>query len=266
MPAKREELLSLAQQPEDRLLISQLWDKMSQAEKYFQPACTPFLDLRQQNLYRTAMERMGNRGFFLYGGYPQAERRLALFLPDYMETPDDIPLEDNPICALRARPRGGVELNHRDYLGSLMGLGIRREMVGDILVSPQSADILLTAEMGEYVRHNLEKAGHASIVMEPVALENLLIPPLQFKTLRDTVPSLRLDAVLTVAFSLSRGEAAECIRRGLVQVDGADALKGDKPVPEGARISLRGKGKAILAQIGGLSKKGRIQIEVHKLI
>ena len=121
MPAKREELLSLAQQPEDRLLISQLWDKMSQAEKYFQPACTPFLDLRQQNLCRTAMERMGNRGFFLYGGYPQAERRLALFLPDYMETPDDIPLEDNPICALRARPRGGVELNHRDYLGSLMG-------------------------------------------------------------------------------------------------------------------------------------------------
>ena len=85
MPAKREELLSLAQQPEDRLLISQLWDKMSQAEKYFQPACTPFLDLRQQNLCRTAMERMGNRGFFLYGGYPQAERRLALFLPDYME-------------------------------------------------------------------------------------------------------------------------------------------------------------------------------------
>ena len=225
MPAKREELLSLAQQPEDRLLISQLWDKMSQAEKYFQPVCTPFLDLRQQNLCRTAMERMGNRGFFLYGGYFQAERRLALFLPDYMETPDDIPLEDNPICALRARPRGGVELNHRDYLGSLMGLGIRREMVGDILVSPQSADIL-----------------------------------------RDTVPSLRLDAVLTVAFSLSRGEAAECIRRGLVQVDGADALKGDKSVPEGARISLRGKGKAILAQIGGLSKKGRIQIEVHKLI
>ena len=77
MPAKREELLSLAQQPEDRLLISQLWDKMSQAEKYFQPACTPFLDLRQQNLCRTAMERMGNRGFFLYGGYPQAERRGA---------------------------------------------------------------------------------------------------------------------------------------------------------------------------------------------
>ena len=84
MPAKREELLSLAQQPEDRLLISQLWDKMSQAEKYFQPSCTSFLDLRQQNLCRTAMERMGSQGFFLYGGYPQAERRLALFLPDYM--------------------------------------------------------------------------------------------------------------------------------------------------------------------------------------
>ena len=266
MAAKRENMLSFAQQPEDRLLISQLWDKMNQAEKYFQPAFTSFLDLRQQALCRTAMEYAGNHGFFLFGGYPQAERRLALFLPDYMDAPEDIPAESSPLCALRAKPRGGVELNHRDYLGSLMGLGIRREMVGDILVSPQSADILLMAEMGEYVRHNLEKAGHASIAMEPIPLEALLVPPLQFKSLRDTVPSLRLDAVLTVAFSLSRGDAAECIRRGLVQVDGADALKGDKPVAEGARISLRGRGKAILAHIGGLSKKGRIQIEVHKLI
>ena len=176
------------------------------------------------------------------------------------------PLKDNPICALRARPRGGVELNHRDYLGSLMGLGIRREMVGDILVSPQSAGILLTAEMGEYVRHNLEKAGHASIVMEPVALESLLIPPLQFKTLRDTVPSLRLDGIVSSGFSISRGKAADYIAAGKAELNYLPCMKGDKQVQEGDVISVRGLGKIKLETIGGNTKKGRISIEISRFL
>lgn len=174
--------------------------------------------------------------------------------------------EDLPFVALKLRNTSQRELTHRDYLGSLMGLGIRREMVGDILVNEQGACLLLMKEIAPFVVQNLVKVGTSTVEGALIPLCELEVPEVKVKVLRDTVPSLRLDAVLTVAFSISRGDAAEYVRRGLVQVDGSEMLKPDRPVEQGARIAVRGKGKAILAEVGGLSKKGRIMIEVHKLI
>ena len=246
MDTTREGILKLGKDGEERLLLSQLLDKQRQAQRYQQLAATFFLDLHQQALCRQAMARLGQGEAVLAGGFPQAERRCALFLPDYWESTK--------------------ELTHRDYLGSLMGLGIRREMVGDILTGPQGADLLLMGEIVPYVAQNLQKVGNAPVACTPLPLSQLEPPPLKVKVLRDTVASLRLDAVLTVAFSISRGEAAELVRRGLVQVDGLEMTKPDRPVEQGARISARGKGKAILYAVGGLSKKGRQMIEVHKLL
>ena len=145
-----------------------------------------------------------------------------------------------------------------------MGLGIRREMVGDILTGPQGADLLLMGEIVPYVAQNLQKVGNAPVACTPLPLSQLEPPPLKVKVLRDTVACLRLDAVLTVAFSESPQRAAELVRRGLVQVDGLEMTKPDRPVEQGARISARGKGKAILYAVGGLSEKGRQMIEVHE--
>ena len=264
MEVKREEILRLAQSPEDRTLLSQLLDKRRQAERYSRPASTAFLDLRQQALCRQALAGAG--GWSLEGGFDQAERRVALFLPDYIEEAGQLPQEDWPFQALRLESRGQKPLTHRDYLGSLMGLGIRREMIGDILPGPQGADLLAMAEIAPYIQQNLTQAGSSPSSVRPIALTELEIPEVKVKIIRDTVPSLRLDAVLASAFSMSRGDAADAVRRGLVQVDGAQALKGDRPVVQGARLSIRGKGKALLAETGGLSKKGRVNIEIHKLL
>ena len=133
MAAKREELLKLAQSPEDRTLLSQFLDKQRQAERYVRPASTAFLDLRQQTLCRQAMQAAGVGGWSLEGGFAQAERRVALFLPDYIQEAGQLPEEDWPFRALRLEIRGQKPLTHRDYLGSLMGLGLRRETIGDIL-------------------------------------------------------------------------------------------------------------------------------------
>lgn len=265
MAAKREEFLKLAQSPEDRVLLSQLLDKKRQAERTFQPASTAFLDLRQQALCRQALQGLGD-GWCLEGGFDQAERRVALFLPDYLENISQLEQQDLPFQALRLEAKGQKQLTHRDYLGSLMGLGIRREMIGDILPRPQGADLLLMAEIAPYIQQNLVQVGSAPVSAQLIPLDRLEVPELKVKVIRDTVPSLRLDAVLASAFSLSRGDAAEAIRRGLVQVDGAPTLKGDRPVAQGVRLSVRGKGKAILAETGGLSKKGRVNIEIHKLL
>lgn len=263
---KREELLKMAQNGEERLLLSHLLDKQRQAEQYMQPVGTYFLDLHQQGLCRRAMQAAQVTRYALLGGFEGAERRCALFLPDYMEDAGMVQEEDLPFVALKLRNTSQRELTHRDYLGSLMGLGIRREMVGDILVNEQGACLLLMKEIAPFVVQNLVKVGTSTVEGALIPLCELEVPEVKVKVLRDTVPSLRLDAVLTVAFSISRGDAAEYVRRGLVQVDGSEMLKPDRPVEQGARIAVRGKGKAILAEVGGLSKKGRIMIEVHKLI
>lgn len=266
MGAKRDDILKLAQNGEERLLLSHLLDKQRQAEQYMQPVGTYFLDLHQQNLCRRAMQAARVTRYDLQGGFEGAERRCALFLPDYMEDAAMLQPEDLPFVALRVGNTAPRALTHRDYLGALMGLGIRREMVGDILVKEGGADLLVMGDIAPFVLQNLDKAGSAAVTCDRIPLDQLEVPQVKVKILRDTVPSLRLDAVLTVAFSLSRGDAADCIRRGLVQVDGSEMLKPDRPVEQGARIALRGKGKAILAQVGGQSKKGRTMIEVHKLI
>ena len=165
---------------------------------------------------------------------------------------------------LRAAFHGEEGLTHRDILGSLMGLGVTRERVGDILVSPHSADIVSAPSLRDFFLREWDQAGRVKLTVTEIGREALCVPQAQVKVIRDTVPSLRLDAVAAAAFSMSRGRAAELIAAGKVNLDHVPCLKGDKPVEEGAVITARGFGKAKLAQVGGLSKKGRIGIMVER--
>lgn len=266
MGAKREDILKLAQEEEDRILLSHLLDKQRQSQQQSRLVATWFLDLRQQQLCSRALEMAGAQGAVLAGGHPQAERRTMVFLPEYWESIEDVPQDGLPFVALEIASRWPTPLTHRDYLGALMGLGIRREMLGDILMQEEGCQLVVMEELGDFICQSLEKVGNASVNCQQIPLDQLEPPQQQVKILRDTVASLRLDAVLTVAFNLSRGDAAEAVRRGMVQVEGVVQQKPDRLVEQGARISLRGKGKAILAQVGGLSKKGRINLEVHRLL
>ena len=261
---KRENFYALAQNADEKLLIGKLLDKAEQAEKYDRLITTAFLDLRQQELFCRLMST-NRQKFILSGGFEGAERRAAIFLPSYWEE-SDLTEEDLPFSALRIQNKAKKELSHRDYLGSLMSLGIRREMIGDILVSEEQADLFVMKEMTEFLLQNLEKASNVTLAVKPVALNEVTVPQIKMKVMKDTVASLRLDAILTIAFSMSRGNAAEWIRKGTVEVNGLAATKADMAVKEGDRLTLRGKGKAILSFVGGTSKKGRTIVEIQRLI
>ncbi len=147
-----------------------------------------------------------------------------------------------------------------------MGIGLTRERVGDILVSPHSADIVAAPPLREFFLREWDQAGRVKLTVTEIGREALCVPQTQVKVIRDTVSSLRLDAVTATAFSMSRGRAAELIAAGKVSLDHVPCLKGDKPVGEGAVITARGLGKAKLAGVGGLSKKGRTGITVERYI
>ncbi len=251
-----------AQEPEDRLLLARVWDKYEQTERRNIPSATVFLSPRERQLAQAMLNAAGVRSGYLFdGGYEGAERTVLLFLPGWAEEP-----AGDELVFLRASFHGGESLTHRDILGSLMGLGVVRERVGDILVSPHSADIVAAPSLREFFLREWDQAGRVKLTVTEIGREALCVPQTQVKVIRDTVSSLRLDAVTATAFSMSRGRAAELIAAGKVSLDHVPCLKGDKPVGEGAVITARGLGKAKLAGVGGLSKKGRTGITVERYI
>lgn len=250
---------------EDRLLLAAAEDKLQSCYNSNIMTHTGFLDSRQCLLVRDMSRAMGQEAF-LFGGYDDAERRIAIFLPEYL-TEEDMKGEDSPLAVLQVSvPRGSKPLTHRDYLGSLLGLGIKREITGDILVHENGAHIVILKEMGDFLLSSYAQAGRASLSTSLAPLSVLESVEVKTEEIRDSVASVRLDAVASTAFKLSRGKAQEAIHAGLVAVNGLQCLKPDFVPKEGDRISLRGKGKAILSEIGGTSRKGRLYIVIKRFL
>ena len=276
---------------DDKLILAQAEDRIEQCQNYDMLTHTGFLDARQQSLARRSFGvRQGDVQLLYYGGYEDADRVIMVCLPYYMsdavnaESLSAPPAEDTGaaenaaaapvrelLTVIRATaPKGshasrsGRSLSHSDYLGALMGLGIKRTVVGDILVREDGADIIVLSEIADYLMQTFASAGRSHLSLARLPIEALIVPAHETHEIHDTVASLRLDAVLAAAFRLPRGKAADAIRQGLVFVDHLEATKADMPVEEGAELVIRHKGKAILSEVGGRSRKDRINVTFTK--
>lgn len=258
----REILEHIAQNGEDRILLARVYERLTGARKRNIPGYTAFLSLREQDMVRRLM---GEGDFFFFGGYPDAERCIACYLPEYMER-NQLYEEDSPVVCLRAAFYEKDKLTHRDFLGSLMGCGVKRESVGDICVGQGSCDFFLLRELSPYIQQNLLSAGRTKLSLGQVSLTEALIPIPETLLIRDTLASLRLDSIVSSGFRIARGQAVKYIASGLVSVDGLPTLKPDKQLSPGCLVSLRGMGKLRLARVGGLTKKGRYSVEIEKFI
>lgn len=260
---KTDYLTRIARTPEERLLLSRVWDLMENAQQRSIPQYTHFLSPEEQRLVRSLLNTVGGGEPVFWGGYEEAQRKICVFLPDWMTFED---WEEQPVTAIRASWYAGDSLTHRDLLGALMGQGIKREMVGDLLVDQESCDILTLTEMSPYLLQNLTSAGRAKLSLSPVSLGALHIPVQEVKRIHDTVATLRLDAVAAAGFSVSRAKMADYIRAGRVSLNWAETDKTDAPVKAGDVISCRGLGRCKLAETGALSRKGRINIELERYL
>ena len=167
---------------------------------------------------------------------------MLLFLPDWQEEAD----ESEYMTALRCTYRKEDTLTHRDFLGSLMAQGVTREKLGDILVSDGSCDLIVSRDIAPYLLQNVTSAGRVKLSVSEIELSDLSVPKLKVKEIRDTVSTLRLDAV--------------------AQLNYRETLKSDAPVAQGDVISARGLGKFEVAEVGGLSKKGRTALLLHRYL
>lgn len=228
-------------------------------------------------LSREGMSGQGNAPFFSYGGWEEAERRVLVFLPEYLTQEEFLYAErqeSTVVALLHVFPRNhrfAEPLGHRDYLGSLMQLGLEREQIGDILVGnrreeePDSKDeayLYVMADRAELIAAELRRVRHSTVVCERVPLTDCRLGK-RFRELSGSVASERLDAVLAMAYHLSRGRAQELIGAELVRIDGRTADSAGTLLREGQRVSARGLGKFLYLGTGSRTKKGRVYASVR---
>ena len=263
MMDRRQLLDRAARNGDERVLLAHILDKCEQSRNRNIPSATDFLSPAEQRSAQDLLHAAAiHDGCAFCGGFERAERRMLLFLPDWQEEAD----ASDAMAFLRAAWHESEHPTHRDLLGSLMALGVERETLGDILVSEGSADLIVSAGVAQYLLDNWTGAGRTALRLTAIGADALRVPEQKVKEIRDTVATLRLDAVTAAGFSMSRGKAAELIAAGRVQKNYREVTKGDASVAQGDVISARGLGKFEVAEVGGLSKKGRTGILLRRYL
>lgn len=258
---------------EDKILLSHALDLKIRADENSMITSTNFLDLRQNSLLRTLEKNSAqNIKTFYYGGYNDAERVCAIFVPSFFEVGKDISdyfnlyPEDNPLCLLCITRDKFSVAGHRDYLGALMGLGLKREVVGDIIIEDETAYVITLKKNSAFICDNLKSVGRATVEAVECEFSRLSERKENYAEVTAFIASERLDNIVSAAFSLSRNNSVGFIEKGLVFVNSVEILKPDYKVSVGDKIVLRGKGKAIFFSINGKSKKDRLHITLKKYV
>ena len=239
---------------EHEALLKRIDDLFRRCEKANTVTNTTFLTPAEQEAAAQYCRRLPGCRMVLHGGKSDCERRAAFFLPDWMEEADFDPAE--AIAALRIEAYYGTP-GHRDYLGALLALGVRRGWVGDIRIDGQTAWVFCLPSVAEQLA-GLEQAGRVSVKAAVIPLAEVPEPERKRKAVKFTVQSPRFDAVLGESFRLSRTQAVKLIAAGAACLNYLPCLKNDAPVNEGDVISLKGHGKATVSEIGGRSRKDRL--------
>jgi len=213
-------------------------------------------------------EAFSGATYCIYGGREDADRNTVCFLPTYLDAQTFLLMQETEpeiISCIHITPvnaRFADELNHRDYLGALMNLGIERDMTGDIMCDENEAYIYVMKDIAPVICKELIRIKHTSVKCIEV-MPNECTLQNHFEEIEGSVASERLDAILSFVYKLSRSQASELISAEQVFIDGRTAYSGGYDLKTGSKVSVRGKGKFIYDGIKGNTRKGRLYISVR---
>ncbi|MCR4901310.1 MAG: RNA-binding protein [Butyrivibrio sp.] len=213
-------------------------------------------------------EAFNGAGFCIYGGREDADRNVVCFLPTYLDGESFLLMQQNEsdiLSCIHITPvnsKFADELNHRDYLGALMNLGIERDMTGDIMCDENNAYIYVMKDIAPLICKELIRIKHTSVKCIQVQPSECTLQN-NFEEIEGSVASERLDAILAFVYKLSRSEAQEYISNEQVYVNGRTAFSGGYDLKKGTKVSVRGKGKFIYDGIKGNTRKGRLFVTVR---
>lgn len=261
---KIEKLIGSIQDPTEKELLKRLLDLAYRAQKTYGITYTDFVDpflLGKIKSYRLELLGLNLSSF---GGQDHSERHIIALAHEDLETSE----EDFPIEYLKIAVKTGIgkPLSHRDYLGSIMGLGIEREKIGDLLIQEDEAFVMAHSDISEYILHTLDTVSrYGKVTCSLVSKEEIPSFELDYKSIDGTVSSPRADAIMARGFHLSRGEVAKLIGAQRAMCNGT-LITQSTAINEGDICTLRGHGKMKVNEIGSITKKGRIRVNIHRYI
>ncbi|MBC8584336.1 YlmH family RNA-binding protein [Youxingia wuxianensis] len=247
------------QDKQEKIFAAHIGDLFEIANEKYTAKFSGFLDLREYHIAQQVACAGGYDNFLFWGGYAQAERMMLGVFPPY----DPLAQEQFPISPVTLHFRKEDPVGHRDILGSLMGLEIKREAVGDILVEEGTAVFFLTNTASATVLSELKKVGRWGVKVSE-GLPQILPAAYKYVDLYLNVSSLRLDCLTSAVTGQSREKSAQLIKGGLVSVGGAPVEQVSYMVEKGDILSIRGFGKYLFVQVEKVTKKGRLQILCKK--
>lgn len=239
----------------EQKFLSRMKDLQNRCEKQSIVTHTGFLTPSEQQQLIELQKREAIGNLYFFGGHSGAERKVAFFLPFYMEEAD-LNVEEY-ISAFLAEARFS-SLTHRDYLGALLGLGITRDCIGDIYVTGERANFFALSKVKDFIALNFQKAGSNSVLVQQVLIDHVNLPSKTVKLSNFTVKSPRIDSLASGVFHVSRAKISQMLQSGLVMLNYQQCFSKDTEIKEGDIISIRGYGKAKVTSFGGMSKKERM--------
>lgn len=261
--SKQDILDHLAPDAQSRMALARVLDKAEYARTRNVPAYSQFLTDGEQGLAEKALAAAGVGRYRFWGGYEEAERQVCLFLPDWLE--DFAPGgEEDPLAAVEVTAPQDAKLTHRDYLGAMMGLGLDRDGLGDILPGAAGCQVVCLKTVLPALLTQWLEVGRYQVRVRELPLGELTPGEKDVKLRRETFQSLRFDAVAAAGFNISRAKAASLISGGHIQLNHLPCVKPDRILEPGDSLTAKGLGKCVLARVTGQSRKGRIMVELER--
>lgn len=248
-------------------------DDMSDVARRGEVARSDFLSPREL-FYAEAYLKSRGVSYFCFGGVIGAERQRVYLLPEYIgEVTNACELEDYgfslDISAVKIKTAGYKKLSHRDYLGCVLGLGVERDVIGDIFVLEERGDsavMLCKSSIAQFFVSELKKVGSEGARVSVISLDDVVIPERKTAQISDTVASPRLDCVVGAICSLSREKARLAVVSGLVELDFEEEQRPDRSVNAPCLVSVRGYGRYRVCSLCDKTRKGRYRLIAEKFL
>ncbi|NEU29447.1 RNA-binding protein [bacterium LRH843] len=247
---------------EERPFVDQVLEWQEDVKHRYKERLSDFLDPRQQEIVRMVIGNDDEISLSFLGGLEHAERKRALLTPPYLETSE----EDFQLALFSIDyPEKFVTLKHRDILGAMLNLGLKREKFGDIILADGMVQVMTTSDVAEYVELNVQKIGKATVKLNRIPLTEHIKPEEDWEEGSATVSSMRLDVVLSQIYRLSRTKVSPYIDKGLVKVNWKVIDQPAFVVATGDYLSVRGYGRAYIIDTLGITKKDKIRLHYKKV-
>ncbi|MFP4661140.1 MAG: photosystem II S4 domain protein [Halanaerobiales bacterium] len=257
----RDRLSSHLHNEDELMLAGYIFDKIEMVIERKTNESTNFLNPYQTEVAAGIIKQIYDVNYIVDGGYREAERKRVTIFPEYL-FPDHV---DSPVSILKLSGNFKFQpVNHQDFLGAIMGLGIKREMVGDIIITDDFAQLMIADELKDFVSMKLNQVHEVPVEVSEIDSDNLVIPSENTKEIRTTVASMRLDAVASAGFGDSRSKISRDIKNEKVKVNWKVETNPASDVNIGDLISIRGRGRVKVDQDIGLSHRGRIKLILQR--